>query len=63
MDRRDLKPTTRLSELRQQPPSDETDGTARLVRSVQQSMRAEGYPISETDVRASAARVLKNDAK
>ncbi len=60
---RNLSPSTRLSELRQLGPLPVAVAQNRLVRSVQQSMRVEGYPVSENDVRSSAALILKTDAK
>ena len=48
----------RVSELRQLAPLPCALVEERLVRSVQQSMRVEGYPLTETEVRSSAARVL-----
>ncbi len=58
-----LSPSTLLSELRQltRVRRPRTEFEARLVRSVEQSMRVEGYPISEANVRASADRILLGD--
>ena len=36
---------------------------SRLVRNVEQSMRVEGYAVSENDVRSSAARILGVDSR
>ncbi len=59
---RPLDPSTPLSVLRRiieasSRPADITQ----LVRNVEQSLRVEGYRVSEADVRASAARVLHLD--
>ena len=56
-----VTPRTHLSELlrflvRPIRPADSMD---RLVRSVEQSMRVEGYPVSQADVLLSAERVLR----
>lgn len=54
-----LGPSTRLSELlvanAQRPPQ---EGCERLARSIEQSMRVEGYPVSLSEVRLSAERLL-----
>jgi hypothetical protein len=58
---RKVSSTSRLSELqelaRRAVPRAEV--SARMVRSVEQSMRVEGYPVSEAEVRLSAERVLR----
>lgn len=56
---RRLTPSTPLSELRQLTQTrSHADFEDRLVRSVEQSMRVEGYVVSEDDVRSSADRLL-----
>lgn len=57
---RHLDPSTPLSVLRQfvEASSRPADIT-RLVRNVEQSLRVEGYRVSESDVRSSAVRVLQ----
>lgn len=59
-----LTPSTPLSELRQfaqRRRRSTAEFEARLVRSVEQSMRVEGYSVSEADVRSSADRILLGD--
>jgi len=53
--------SSRLSELRELAREATPGGvvSARMVRSVQQSMRVEGYPVTEDQVRSSAERVLR----
>jgi len=55
-----VTPRTPLSELRRlmERPAPLAESTERLVRSVEQSMRVEGYPVSHTDAVSSAERVL-----
>jgi hypothetical protein len=52
---------SRLSELRELAHGATPSGivSARMVRSIQQSMRVEGYPVTEDQVRSSAERVLR----
>jgi hypothetical protein len=47
-----------LSELQRLARLPAGDGGASVIRSVCQSMRVEGYPVSEDVARAAAARVL-----
>ena len=56
-----LNPTTRLSELRQwvNAPRSTADLDARLIRSIQQSLRVEGYDVAETNIRSSVERILR----
>lgn len=58
-----LSASTPLSELRKftQGRRPRAEFEARLVRSVEQSMRVEGYPVSEANVRSSADRILLGD--
>ena len=51
---------TPLSELRKlvERPVSAADSMESLVRSVEQSMRVEGYPVSHADAVAAAKRVL-----
>jgi len=52
-------PTTPLSVLRQLvDSSSQPSDISRLVRNVEQSLRVEGYQVSESDVLLSARRVL-----
>jgi hypothetical protein len=53
--------TTPLSELRKllERPIRAAEQTERLLRSVEQSLRVEGYPVSHADAVSSAARVLR----
>ena len=60
MNRPGIAATTTLSELQKLArgtarPAGSDDG---LVRSIEQSMRVEGYPVSELAVRDAAARML-----
>jgi len=57
-----LNPATRLSELREraQTLGSTCEVDARLVRSVEQSLRVEGYAVTEADVRLGVTRVLGN---
>lgn len=61
MNRPLITPASRLSELQElaKAPVSLADSTARVVRGVEQSMRVEGYPVSEGEVRSSAARILR----
>ena len=56
-----VTPRTHLSELLRllDRPIRPADSMDRLVRSVEQSMRVEGYPVSQADVLLSAERVLR----
>lgn len=58
-----LNPSTPLSELRQltQVRRSRAEFEARLVGSVEQSVRVEGYSVSEANVRSSANRILLGD--
>ncbi len=52
---------TPLSELRRllKSPANAVDSMDRLARSVEQSMRVEGYPVSHAEALSSAERVLQ----
>lgn len=60
-----LNSSTPLSVLRQAVANASPRATdiTRLVRNVEQSMRLEGYNVSENEVRLSAARVLGVDSR
>jgi hypothetical protein len=53
--------STPLSELRKllEKPATSAEGVDRLARSIEQSMRVEGYPVSHEDAVSAAELVLK----